>query len=195
MEWLKELLKNAGVENVDALENNISKELPKHYKPANVFNDVNEKLKNANTEIDTLKATQKSIQEEYDNFKKGSISQSDYEAKIKEIEEKSKAELNKTRLESRIDLAITNAKAKNVKSVKANLDLTKIKLDGDKLLGFEDQIEALKKSDEYLFDIDKTVNKGFEDGNGSIRTSDKELEKMSYSEMCDYLEKNPDAKI
>ncbi len=41
MEWLKELLKNAGVENVEDLESKISKELPKYYKPASVFNEVN----------------------------------------------------------------------------------------------------------------------------------------------------------
>lgn len=37
MDWLKELLKNAEVENVDELEKSISKELPKHFKPAKEF--------------------------------------------------------------------------------------------------------------------------------------------------------------
>ena len=45
MEWLKELLKNAGVENVDELEGKISKELPKYFKPAKEFNEINEELK------------------------------------------------------------------------------------------------------------------------------------------------------
>ena len=147
MEWLKELLKNAGVENVDDLESKIAKELPKHFKPAKEFNDINEKLKLAEGEKKTLENDKKKIEDEYENFKKGSISQTDYETKKKEIEANSKAEIEKVKLESKIDLAINNAKAKNVKSVKANLDLDKIKLDGDKLLGFDDQIEALKKSD------------------------------------------------
>jgi len=172
MEWLKELLKNAGVENVEDLESKISKELPKYFKPASVFNETNEKLKNANAEIETLKATQTSIQTEYENYKKGSISQADYEAKKKEIEDNSKAEIEKVRLESKIDLAINNAKAKNVKSVRANLELDKIKLDGDKLLGFDDQIEALKKSDAYLFEIDNKVNKGLEDDNPNRRKNE-----------------------
>lgn len=164
MEWLKELLKNAGVENVDDLEEKISKELPKHFKPADKFNEINEELKLVKGEKETLENDKKRIEDEYDNFKKGSISQTDYEVKKKEIEDNSKAEIEKVRLESKIDLAINNAKAKNVKSVKANLDLEKIKLDGDKLLGFDDQIEALKKSDAYLFEIDKKVDKGVEDG-------------------------------
>ncbi|MCI8481729.1 MAG: hypothetical protein HFJ27_01210 [Clostridia bacterium] len=196
MEWLKELLKNAGVENVDELENKISKELPKYFKPASVFNEVNEKLKNANAEIETLKATQTSIQTEYENYKKGSISQADYEVKKKEIETNSKAEIEKVRLESKIDLAINNAKAKNVKSVKANLELDKIKLDGDKLLGFDDQIEALKKSDAYLFEIDNKVNKGLEDNNPNKRKNeggnyeDDELDNLSDEEYFALQEKN-----
>ena len=196
MEWLKKILQDAGIDNVEDLESKISKELPKHFKPASEFNEVNEKLKNANTEIETLITSQKNIQTEYESFKKGSISQADYEAKKKEIEDNSKAEIEKVRLESKIDLAINNAKAKNVKSVKANLDLAKIKLDGDKLLGFDDQIEALKKSDAYLFDIDNTVNKGVENDGGNPRKNeggrleDDELDKLSDEEYFALQEKN-----
>ncbi|MFP3322075.1 phage scaffolding protein [Planococcus sp. SIMBA_160] len=52
--------------------------------------------------------------------------------------------------------ALRNAKARNVKSVTANLDLSTIKLDGDKLLGLDDQLSALKESDAYLFAEDET---------------------------------------
>ena len=196
MEWLKELLKKAGVENVDDLEEKISKELPKYFKPAKEFNEINEELKVIKGEKKTLEDDKKKIEDEYNNFKKGSISQADYEAKKKEIEDNSKAEIEKVRLESKIDLAINNAKAKNVKSVKANLDLGKIKLDGDKLLGFDDQIEALKKSDAYLFDIDNTLNKGVENDGGNLRKNDggniddDELDKLSDEEYFALQEKN-----
>ncbi len=196
MEWLKELLKNAGVENVEDLESKISKELPKHFKPAKEFNEINEELKVIKGEKKTLEDDKKKIEDEYNNFKKGSISQADYEAKKKEIEETSKAEIEKVRLESKIDLAINNAKAKNVKSVKANLDLDKIKLDGDKLLGFDDQIEVLKKSDAYLFEIDNKVNKGLEDNNPNKRKNeggnyeDDELDNLSDEEYFALQEKN-----
>ncbi len=196
MEWLKELLKKAGVENVDDLENKIAKELPKHFKPAKEFNEINEELKVVKEEKKTLEDDKKKIEDEYNNFKKGSISQTDYEAKKKEIEDNSKAEIDKVRLESKIDLAINNAKAKNVKSVKANLDLEKIKLDGDKLLGFDDQIEALKKSDAYLFEIDKKVDKGVDDNNPHKRKDeggsyeDDELDNLSDEEYFALQEKN-----
>ncbi len=195
MEWLKELLKNAGVEDVDSLESKISKEIPKYFKPAKEFNEINEELKIVKGEKKTLEDDKKKIEDEYNNFKKGSISQEDYEAKKKEIEDNSKAEVAKVRLESKIELAINNAKAKNVKSVKANLDLDKIKLDGDKLLGFDDQIESLKKSDAYLFDIDKKVDKGINDDSRKRKSedadfSDDDLDNLSDEEFFALQEKN-----
>ncbi|MCI8309097.1 MAG: hypothetical protein HFJ45_02575 [Clostridia bacterium] len=196
MEWLKELLKSAGAENVDDLESKIAKELPKHFKPAKEFNEINEELKVVKEEKKTLEDDKKKIEDEYNNFKKGSISQADYEAKKKEIEDNTKSEIEKVRLESKIDLAINNAKAKNVKSVKANLDLEKIKLDGDKLLGFDDQIEALKKSDAYLFEIDKKVDKGVDDDNPYKRKKEggdyeeDDLDKLSDEEYFALQEKN-----
>lgn len=195
MDWLKKILQDAGVENVDDLESKISKELPKYFKPAKEFNEINDELKLIKGEKKTLEDDKKKIEDEYNNFKKGSISQADYEAKKKEIEDNSKAEIEKVRLESKIDLAINNAKAKNVKSVKANLDLDKIKLDGDKLLGFDDQIEALKKSDAYLFDIDNTVDNGVENNGGNPRKreggslDDDELDKLSDEEYFALQEK------
>ena len=195
MDWLKKILQDAGVENVDDLESKISKELPKYFKPAKEFNEINDELKLIKGEKKTLEDDKKKIEDEYNNFKKGSISQADYEAKKKEIEDSSKAEIEKVRLESKIDLAINNAKAKNVKSVKANLDLDKIKLDGDKLLGFDDQIEALKKSDAYLFDIDNTVDNGVENNEGNPRKreggslNDDELDKLSDEEYFALQEK------
>ncbi len=196
MEWLKELLKNAGVDNLDELEEKISKELPKYFKPAKEFNEINEELKVVKGEKKTLEDDKKKVEDEYNNFKKGSISQADYEAKKKEIEDNSKAEIEKVRLESKIDLAISNAKARNVKSVKANLDLNKVKLDGDKLLGFDDQIEALKTSDAYLFEIDKSKNKGLEDDNPKKRKEDggnyddDDLDNLSDEEFFALQEKN-----
>ena len=70
-----------------------------------------------------------------------------------------------------VDNSIRDAKAKNVKAVRALLDMDKIKMDGDTVLGLKDQIDALVKSDAYLFDtVDTThtdVKGGFVPGKGS----------------------------
>ena len=51
-----------------------------------------------------------------------------------------------------LESALIGAKVRNSKVVKALLDIEKIKLIGDKLSGLEEQLEALKTSDGYLFE-------------------------------------------
>src|SRR5690606_36593585 len=65
-----------------------------------------------------------------------------------EYEEK----LQKQAFEFSLEKALSNAKAKNPKAVKALLDLESNKLDGYKLLGLDDQLTKLKESESYLFD-------------------------------------------
>lgn len=59
---------------------------------------------------------------------------------------------------SKIELALLGAKAKNTKAARALLDESKISLDGDNLLGMNEQIEAIKKENAYLFDDGKPQN-------------------------------------
>lgn len=66
------------------------------------------------------------------------------------------AKLDKQAFDFSLDKALAGEKVRNPKAVKALLDMEKIKLDGDKLLGFEDQITALKESDAYQFDTGET---------------------------------------
>lgn len=198
MEWLKELLKNAGVENVDDLESKISKELPKHFKPASVFNEVNEKLKNANTKIETLENTQTSIQEEYENYKKGSIKQEDYEAKVKEIQEEADKKIKQNNFNNKLAMKLVSKEvnARDSKDIIANLDISKISLDGENFIGLDEQIKDLKEKKSYLFNQEETVITGQGD-NGKTKTGDNkpDFSKMGYEELSKYLEENPDAEI
>lgn len=56
-----------------------------------------------------------------------------------------------------LEKALTNAKVRNPKAVKALLDTEAIKLDGDKLLNLDSQLEALKASDAYLFEAEEAA--------------------------------------
>lgn len=51
--------------------------------------------------------------------------------------------------------ALEKANVHSIKAIEPYLDASKLKLDGDKLLGLDEQIEALKKSDPYLFKPDE----------------------------------------
>lgn len=198
MEWLKELLKNAGIENVEDLENKISKELPKYFKPASVFNEVNEKLKNANAEIETLKTTQANIQTEYENYKKGSITQEDYDAKVKEIQEEADNKVKQNNFDSKLAVKLMSKEinAKDVVDIKANLDMSKISLDGENFIGLDEQIKNLKERKDYLFNKEETVITGSrESGRQKVDGDKPDFSKMSYDDIAKYLEENPDTEI
>ena len=70
-------------------------------------------------------------------------------------ETKYNTDIAAVKLDSAVSMALVEAKAKNPKVARAALDMSVIKLDGDKLLGLNDQLEALKKSDAYLFDVEE----------------------------------------
>lgn len=76
------------------------------------------------------------------------------QAKNKQVTEDYEKQLKDQRFAFAIERAVAKADARNVKAVVALLDASKISLDGENLLGFDEQIAALKKSDPYLFGVD-----------------------------------------
>ena len=60
------------------------------------------------------------------------------------------------KLDSAVNMALVEAKAKNPKLAKAALDMSIIKLDGEKLTGLSEQLDKLKESDAYLFEVEQT---------------------------------------
>lgn len=112
------------------------------------------------------------------------------------------AEIKQLKIDSAIDSALTGAKAKNNTAVKALLkDLDKAELaDDGTIKGLAEQIEALQKSDAYLFDTTtkkKTQVKGAKPGESGNDDSDHEVDtsKMTYSELAAYMAEHPDAEI
>ena len=143
-----------------------------------------ESLKNSTGDVESLKKQIETLQ-------------ADNKAK----DEAHAAEIKQLKVDSALDAALGNAKAKNKIAVKALLkDMDKAELDADGMIkGLAEQIEALQKSDSYLFDAKETKKQfkgavpgesGNEDGDKGVDTS-----KMNYSELAAYLAENPDAKI
>jgi hypothetical protein len=75
------------------------------------------------------------------------------QAKNKQVTEDYEKQLKDQRFAFAIERAVAKADARNVKAVMALLDKTKISLDGENLLGFDEQVAALKESDPYLFGV------------------------------------------
>lgn len=184
MEWLQNILKEIEKgKNAEEIQNEIQNELPKHFKPAQEFNDRGQTIKNLKEEMETLKNTQVQKENEYTNYKKGSISQADYELKVAEITANSQKELANVKLHSAVDMALTNAGSRNVKASKALLNLDSVKLDGENIIGLKEQLEALKTSDAYLFNATTIVNKGGTTNGGSKVNNG--AESINYDEMSD----------
>ena len=78
----------------------------------------------------------------------------DLQAKNKQATEDYEKQLKDQRFAFAIERAVAKADARNVKAVVALLDKTKISLDGENLLGFDEQVAALKESDPYLFGVE-----------------------------------------
>lgn len=73
-------------------------------------------------------------------------------ADAKEWEKKYSTDLAAVKLDNAVSMALVEAKARNPRLAKAALDMSLIRMDGDKLSGLSEQLENLKKSDAYLFE-------------------------------------------
>lgn len=79
------------------------------------------------------------------------------------------AQLKKLQIENAVEKALIGAKAKNIKAVKALLDLENAELDGETIKGLDEQLKKLQESEDskFLFDVqssNKQQFKGFKPG-------------------------------
>lgn len=74
---------------------------------------------------------------------------------LSDLQKKYDADISAARLDNALNLALAGARVKNPKLAKGALDMSLLKLDGDKLLGLDDQLKKLKESDGYLFEEEK----------------------------------------
>lgn len=100
-----------------------------------------EDLKNANTLIEQLKKDNVSAED-----MKAKLT--DYERQIEDLNNQRQAD----KLNNYIDLSLTSANVRNLKAVKALLNMDGIKADDKgEFTGLTEQLDALKESDGYLF--------------------------------------------
>lgn len=136
-----------------------------------------------------------SIKSERDNLKSelevvnNKISElGDYE-NIKSEVEKYKNEISDLKLNHSIENSLMKSKVKNPKAAKALLDIEALKNSKNFDSDLENQIKSMKESDSYLFEVEGSSVGGV----GSV--NEPAVKNMTYSQMMEYLEKNPGAKI
>ncbi|MCS5465559.1 phage scaffolding protein [Enterococcus lactis] len=81
----------------------------------------------------------------------------DLQSRFDEIKTSSEQQIADLKKSSAIDLALTQAGAKNIKAAKALLDSESLELTDEGLKGLDEQLAALKESDGYLFGSNEPV--------------------------------------
>jgi len=136
-----------------------------------------ETLKNSSGDIETLKKQIETLQGEN-----------------KAKDEAHAAEIKKLKIDAAVDAAIANAKGKNVKAIKALLNLENAELaDDGTVKGLLDQINTLVKADDskFMFDTEtkKTTIKGATPGESGNDEGDKPITKEQFAKMS-YKDRN-----
>lgn len=160
-------------------------------------------------EKDTLEDQIKERDKQLEDLKKNSKSVEDLNKTIEELQEANKqakknyeSELKTLKVNNAVDMALTNAKAKNKVAVRAllkDLDKAEILEDGT-IKGLADQIKALSEAEDSKFLFEEVKTPTFT-GATPAPSSDKQItgqvdtSKMTYSEMVKYLNENPNAKL
>lgn len=171
-------------------------------------------IKNLQTEVDGLKTQVGDRDKQLETLKASAGDNADLKKQIEDLQTENatakanhESELNQLKIDFAVEKALTGAKAKNIKAVKALLELDDAKLDKDgNVKGLAEQIEKLTSGDDtkFLFEAQKQTKqqqnfKGFQPG-ASVEQKPGEGEKvdfskMSYDELTAYMEANPDAQI
>lgn len=179
-----------------------SQEELKGFVPKTRFNEVNDEKKKLEQDVRDRDSQLETLKNSTGNVEEMKKQIADLQKANKDAADLHAAEIKQLKIDAAVDAALTSAKAKNTTAVKALLkDLDKAELAEDGTIkGLSEQIEALQKSDEYLFeakDTKKTQVKGAKPGESGNEDGDHgvDLSKMSYSEMAAYLAEHPDVKI
>ena len=152
MEWLKELLKNKGIEVPEEVFADVQKELPKHLIPKGEYNAKLEEIKGLNAQISErdgqLEKLGKSVGDS-EELKKQIEQLQDENKTSKEDFEKQIADIKKT---AAIENEILKANAVDVDMVKVKLNLDDVKIDEKgSVSGLSEQLETVKKDFGFLF--------------------------------------------
>ncbi|MGT2755379.1 phage scaffolding protein [Streptococcus ovis] len=160
MDWLKELIEKHtadGKTDIDAVMNAAKEEFPKHAVPKDVYNEQAEKLKVANSTLDTLKKSNKDNEELQNELKT-------YKDKVTQLE----AQAKESAKQQTIKDALTNAKATDVDYLMYKLGEVEVDENGA-IKDLENKIKDLQTNHPTFFQTTDSApdNNGFKSLGGA----------------------------
>lgn len=155
----KDELKALGL--TDEQVEKITDDIGRNFVAKSQFNAKNDELK-------ALKVERQTSQAELEKLKADNAENADLVKQLDALkaaqekrEQEHAAEMARVQLDAAVERSLMGAKAKNAKAVRALLDMEKVKLDGETLTGLDEQLNALKTSDAYLFETDTDERAAF----------------------------------
>lgn len=177
MEWLKELLKNAGIEEskIDSIVTDFNKEVPKYLIPKDKYNELAETKKR-------LEADLSERDQQLEDLSKSAGLTEELKTQIEQLKQENQAakeqyekELQDLTLSSAIKSAISG-KVHDEELVLSLFDREKLVIDGDKIVGLDEQLKELQESKSFLFKSEE--QSGFKiggNGQGAAQASEDQL--------------------
>lgn len=166
---------------------------------------VNNELVNVKTELANTNKVVKDRDKQLEDLKKTAGDNAELKKQVEDLQEANnradkehKEEINALKINNAVENSLLAYKAKTPNAVKALLNMENIKLDEKgNVTGINEQLKTLLEAEDtkYLFSDDKPNFKGAQPGFSPDNNENFDTSKMTYSQMCAYLEKNPDAKI
>lgn len=168
-------------------------------------------ITNLQTEIEGLTGQVKDRDKQLEDLKKSAGDNAELQKQIEQLQSDNatakanhESEMNQLKVEYAVEKALTGANAKNIKAVKALLDLDDAKLDKDgNVKGLQEQIDKLVSGEDTKFLFNEVQQsqqqqtfRGFQPGATSTGVkpgTEVDTSKMSYEELCAYMEANPNA--
>lgn len=112
------------------------------------YEDIKSQLSDANKQIEEFGKL------DFEGVKKSAAEyKAKYEASVKESAEK----IEKMQFEHILDGKLAEMKPKNVKAVKALLDMEGLKLNNGEIVGLKDQLDKIAADNDYLFESSEPV--------------------------------------
>ena len=146
MENIKKKLLEFGMEQTDIDE--LCKDVYSGYVTKETYDVLAGQVKVYEDKSNELSNTIKELQKEADVNEALKLKLNDLEGRLSDKDK----EIERVKFDYKLESKMKEVGAKNIKAIKALIDMKQVKLEEGELTGFDNQIEALKETDGYLFE-------------------------------------------
>ena len=149
--------------------------------------DLEQQLNTATATINDLKKANKDNEALQTKVK-------EYETELQTLKTESEAKIRNITLDNAISKLLGDNKAKYADLLAGKFDRDKLEIKEDgSIIGLEDQFKTIKESYKDMFE--QSITGRTPNNSSNTNPTEVDVSKMTYSEMMDYMSKNPDAQI